>query len=584
MSGDFPSAFRLAIAQYDSNRCDPDRFTHKLLRAIGMLDRSGIRTTVASETALGEGFVDLSATSSRMPSSGHVAFAAKHDSLTHVLTFSSTKALVAFVGYRRDSCTLLQHRTLLASRNSRAAMQRRGASFPKHKRLAAACSLGDLSALEQELVAGANPLISCYVPSHDYNGALRSAARNGHVAIVKRLLADRRVDPNGHPPDLQPAIAAAAERGHVAVVDALLSDPRTDPSLKGDLALRHAASEGHAAVVERLLAHPRVDPSTDDNIALCLALRRGHVEAADRLLSHPRADANAHPFFLPAPIVMATGLDAGRLVDKLFAAGCSRVEDVHEAIQMAMRRKKEQALERLMSSHLAAAMADSEVLEWAVTRATNIGVLSAVLAASKFDSTAVWVALRAALQKGNTAAAMRLLDDPHVDAVFDTEAVLRTAAREGNTAVVSRLLAHPRVDPAAEHNSALRAACEDGQAAAAEALLADPRVDPAAYRKQVCVAIHPPSLWDYSDDDRYEYEYHLESDIKAAVEGAHSRARAVMAALPTYLRLCIAERHPVHESGQGSYRHVAPAAVAAAVVAAAWRRRRAALLARLSAR
>jgi hypothetical protein len=65
---------------------------------------------------------------------------------------------------------------------------------------------------------------------------VRAAAFYGHVAVVKRLLQDARVDPsavNNY------AVHWAAKRGHIAVVDGLLEDVRVDAAV----AIQHSRPE-----------------------------------------------------------------------------------------------------------------------------------------------------------------------------------------------------------------------------------------------------------------------------------------------------------------------------------------------------
>jgi hypothetical protein len=65
---------------------------------------------------------------------------------------------------------------------------------------------------------------------------VRWAARNGHLAIVERLLQDDRVDPSAED---NYAVRMAAENGHLAVVDRLLEDDRVDVAA----ALQHSRPE-----------------------------------------------------------------------------------------------------------------------------------------------------------------------------------------------------------------------------------------------------------------------------------------------------------------------------------------------------
>ena len=52
---------------------------------------------------------------------------------------------------------------------------------------------------------------------------IRWASQNGYIAVVERLLQDRRVDPSAYNNE---AIHLASKFGHVAIANRLLQDPR----------------------------------------------------------------------------------------------------------------------------------------------------------------------------------------------------------------------------------------------------------------------------------------------------------------------------------------------------------------------
>ena len=130
------------------------------------------------------------------------------------------------------------------------------------------------------LMAGADP-------SDDHNLAIRNAAENGHLEIVRLLLADERVDPSDNH---NFAIQWAAENGHLEVVKLLLTDMRTDPSANHNDAIRIAAWNGHLDVVKVLLTDDRVDPSDKNNEAIRMAAWFGYLEIVNLLLSDSRVD------------------------------------------------------------------------------------------------------------------------------------------------------------------------------------------------------------------------------------------------------------------------------------------------------
>lgn len=149
-----------------------------------------------------------------------------------------------------------------------------------------------------------------------YNHAICMAARNGHTAVVERLLAHPKVDPSaGH----NYALRAAAAYGHVATVKRLLGDPRVDPSdhMKNDYdfdilpsddcstAVLAAAHSRSAAVMRLVLAHPRAAPAAWNNAALRIAAAHRSLDVAHALLDHPDVDPAdfGHEPFLALAVV-----------------------------------------------------------------------------------------------------------------------------------------------------------------------------------------------------------------------------------------------------------------------------------------
>lgn len=127
-------------------------------------------------------------------------------------------------------------------------------------------------------------------PSENSNKAIGIASENGHLEIVRLLLADDRVDPSG---DANYAIQMASQNGHVEVVRLLLADGRADPSANDNKAIRKAIENEHIKVVKLLLADGRVDPSADDNYAIREASALGNTELLNILLADKRVDPTA---------------------------------------------------------------------------------------------------------------------------------------------------------------------------------------------------------------------------------------------------------------------------------------------------
>lgn len=115
--------------------------------------------------------------------------------------------------------------------------------------------------------------------------ALRYAAQNGGLVVVRMLLADPRVDPSC---SASASLRKAAENGHLDVVMLLLQDGRADPEDELGYALRYACYNGHYAIVKALLDEGRADPSTCNFAALENAHVRGHHSIVALLVADAR--------------------------------------------------------------------------------------------------------------------------------------------------------------------------------------------------------------------------------------------------------------------------------------------------------
>jgi len=112
--------------------------------------------------------------------------------------------------------------------------------------------------------------------------ALRLAAENGHLEIVKLLI------PVSDPKALDSnALRCAATKGHLEIVKLLI--PMSDPKSLDSNALRWAAANGHLEIVKLLI--PVSDPKAGGSYALQLAATKGHLEIVKLLIpvSDPKA-------------------------------------------------------------------------------------------------------------------------------------------------------------------------------------------------------------------------------------------------------------------------------------------------------
>ncbi|CAM4636446.1 unnamed protein product [Lepidochelys kempii] len=124
----------------------------------------------------------------------------------------------------------------------------------------------------------------------DFERGVWSAALDGDLGRVRRLLVEKRVDPSQ--PDLAgyTALHYASRNGHGAVCQFLLqSGARCNAQTHGGATALHRASYcGHVDVARLLLAHGADPGIVDDDgmTSLHKAAERGHRELCELLLRH----------------------------------------------------------------------------------------------------------------------------------------------------------------------------------------------------------------------------------------------------------------------------------------------------------
>lgn len=120
---------------------------------------------------------------------------------------------------------------------------------------------------------------------------LSLAAQNGHVALVKLLLATEGVNPDSRDSNGRTPLSWASEYGHETVVKLLIATEGVNPDSKdsaGRTPLLWAASNGYEGVVKLLLATEGVNLNSQDfngRTPLWWAAKYGHETVAKLL--HP---------------------------------------------------------------------------------------------------------------------------------------------------------------------------------------------------------------------------------------------------------------------------------------------------------
>ena len=151
------------------------------------------------------------------------------------------------------------------------------------KKFLEACSAGNLA--EAQRLYNLDKVDA----SDSNNYAIKWAARNGHLDVVKFLAGLDKVDASD---SNNYAIRRAAENGHLYVVKFLAGLDGVNASARGNEAIIGAAFWGHLDVVKFLAGLGGVDASDSNNYAIRLAARNGHLDVVKFLLTLPGADAS----------------------------------------------------------------------------------------------------------------------------------------------------------------------------------------------------------------------------------------------------------------------------------------------------
>ncbi|KAJ3102930.1 hypothetical protein HK100_004290 [Physocladia obscura] len=124
-------------------------------------------------------------------------------------------------------------------------------------------------------------------PSEFENYAIWKAAKMGRIEIVRLLIQDSRVDPTVFD---QIPLKLAIQENHANIVRMLLDDYRVDPASQSNWSIRNACEYGRLEIIQMLLQHPKTDPCDLNNSALKLAVQENQLKAVEILLEDGRAD------------------------------------------------------------------------------------------------------------------------------------------------------------------------------------------------------------------------------------------------------------------------------------------------------
>ena len=191
-------------------------------------------------------------------------------------------------------------------------------------------------------------------PKDGYTWAVYFACREGHVAVLDRLLAAAGLGVEDLRDKNNLAVRFACASGHVEVLDRLLTAGLGVEDLRdrNNEAVRTACEMGHVEMLDRLLAAGLgvEDLRARNNEAVRMACEMGHVEILDRLLAAGLdvGDLRAAENFA---IGMACENGHAAVLDRLLAAGLG-IDDLGDdgnyAISMACENGHTQVLGRLV--------------------------------------------------------------------------------------------------------------------------------------------------------------------------------------------------------------------------------------------
>ncbi len=152
---------------------------------------------------------------------------------------------------------------------------------------------------------------------------LNLAAANGHEQVVKILLRQDWVDPDG---GRCSTLELALGNAYYSIARLLLADDRVDPNrlvwFDEPLLVSNAAS-GRSREVKVLLESPRLNPNwrkpRDKRTALSAAMQCRHEEVLKMLVADPRLDVDSAPRNMDTPLMQAVKMGCSGILEALLA-------------------------------------------------------------------------------------------------------------------------------------------------------------------------------------------------------------------------------------------------------------------------
>jgi ankyrin repeat protein/nucleoside phosphorylase len=382
---------------------------------------------------------------------------------------------------------LLKNRRVISSRKDRTL-------------LAYAAEVSDLALVKVLL---ATRKVDINSRTKDGRTPLSWAAASGHEAVVKLLLATDRADPDSKDSDGSTPLSRAAANGHEVVVKLLLATDKVDQDSKnsdGRTPLWWAAVNGHEVVVKLLLAINKVDPdskSSNGQTPLWWAAGNGHEAVVKLLLATDRVDPDSKDSHGQTPLLWAAANGHEAVVQLLLATDRvdpdSKDSDGRRPLWWAAADGHEAMVKLLLATDRVdpdSKGSDGRTPLWCAAANGHEAVVKLLLATDGVDpdlkDSDGWTPLWRTATNGHEAVVKLLLATDRVDPDSkdsDGQTPLWWAATNGHEAVVQLLLATDRVDLDSKDShgrTPLWWAVGNGHEAVVQLLLATDGVDPAS--------------------------------------------------------------------------------------------------------